>query len=136
MCAAVQRASRMSRTSLSDAASLPAAAKVSETLVKYTTREKLGQRFAEVKDDNNITLFIISLNRLSEVPFFLALSRKCGLSSVISLIFFSSRKEAYPYRFCRVLRVRAGSQANETGREGTGDDGSGVVCAVQRRAVH
>jgi len=46
MYAAVQRASRMSRTSLSDAAVLLVVAKVLETLVKYTLREK---RF-EIKD--------------------------------------------------------------------------------------
>jgi len=60
ICATVQRASRMTRTSLSDVVLLLVVAKVSEILVTRTTREKLEQQFTEIKAENNI-LFIISL---------------------------------------------------------------------------
>jgi len=68
MCATVQRASRMSRTSLSDAAVLLVVAKVLEMFVKCTMREKW---LAEVKDENN-TLFIVSTQLIS-ASLFLAL---------------------------------------------------------------
>jgi len=115
----------MSRTSLSDAAVLLVVAKVLETLVKYTLREK---RF-EIKDKKKIKTFYYYLPQLED-SLFLTLSIEVWISFRLFLPF----SQGYIHIvFVSVLRVRVGSQTNE---KGDGVTAAGVVCAVQRRAVH